>query len=94
MFYVLLLPRIFLTPPVASAIPILDDKPLSYRSKCCKCSEPLWVIRVVLVAGQPLPFYLHQPISSDRLVRFVPTAATLIYYQCGPAIRPDRGKMH
>jgi hypothetical protein len=46
MFYVLLLPRIFLTPPVASAIPILDDKPLSYRSKCCKCSGPLWVNRV------------------------------------------------
>jgi len=43
MFYVLLLPRIFLTPPVASAIPILDDKPSSYRSKCCKCSGPLWV---------------------------------------------------
>jgi hypothetical protein len=42
MFYVLLLPRIFLTPPVASAIPILDDKPSSYRSKCCKCSGPLW----------------------------------------------------
>ena len=44
MFYVLLLPRVFLTPPVASAIPILDDKPSSYRSKCCTCSGPLWVV--------------------------------------------------
>jgi hypothetical protein len=55
MFYVLLLPRIFLTPPVASAIPILDDKPLSYRPKCCKCSAPLWVIRVGFTFRQPLP---------------------------------------
>jgi hypothetical protein len=36
MFYVLLLQRILLTPPVASTIPIFDDKPLFYRSKCCK----------------------------------------------------------
>jgi len=54
MFYVLLPPRIFLTPPVASAIPILDDKPSSYRSKCCKCSEPLWVNLATLTARRLL----------------------------------------
>jgi hypothetical protein len=55
MFYVLLLPRVFLTPPVASAIPILDDKPSSYRSKCCKCSGPLWVDTVEKVENRKTP---------------------------------------
>jgi hypothetical protein len=60
MFYVLLLPRIFLMPPVASAIPFLDDKPLSYRSNCCKCPGPLWVTSG---SGRRLP---RSPLRVDK----------------------------